>query len=110
MIDSIHPNLHHLMTLRECYVSECEEDELHEIDSKLSNMRTQWNAVNKEFRIKYTAFNESNALWEEFHDDLKLLSATLDGLKNVGIEEKVHCLISDLCRYKWVVFIETPLR
>ena len=87
-MDRLSPAVDNLMILRERYLSKCNRDELDTIDKNLNSLRLNWNAVNVEFKARYTRYEKSVSIWRQFHNDLKELTLWLTKAENKLAETK----------------------
>ena len=85
----MNPSVRYFMMVRDRYLAECSEEDMHEVDVKLTTMRTQWNAVNKEFRMRHLSFSQMSVLWDNFHDSFKAMSSFLEEIKPKDREMRV---------------------
>ena len=76
------------MILRERYLSKCDPDEVDAIDVSLNSLRINWNAVNVEFKERFTKYEKSSTVWRQFHNDLKELTLWLTKTENKLAETK----------------------
>lgn len=87
-MDRLSPIVDNLMILRERYLSRCDPDELDSIDVSLNSLRTNWSAVNFEFKSRFVTFEKSSSVWRQFHNDLKDLTLWLTKAENKLAETK----------------------
>lgn len=65
------------MLLRNRYLDESTPEEMHLIDISLTNMRSKWNAINKDYKAKYFTYEANSNVWKQFHDYMEALSVFL---------------------------------
>ena len=109
-IEELNPTLTKYMLLRNRYLDESTPEEMHQIDINLTNMRSKWNVINKDYKMKYFTYEANSNVWKQFHDYMAALSvfltnaeSQLDDTENSEEEAKVILIFLSSFSFSFVV-------
>lgn len=93
------------MLVRQHYLSQATPEEMHEIDVSLTNMRSKWNILDKQFRSKFVNVEQNVGIWQQLHDDMSSLSLFLAKVEQLirdnknddleKVEETTHLMFDE---------------
>ncbi len=88
-MERLSPSVDNLVMMRERYLSKCSSSELDTIDKSLNTLRSNWNAVTSEFKVRFTRYDKSVSTWRQVQADLKEITLWLTKTENLLAETKL---------------------